>query len=288
MALVHIGQVQQKKKLRFGLAQKVGAELRSSVQRMSSAVGEKATSTTKTGLQKIEGRVQEALKFDPFAGKQPAEAAPQETAEDLPDDEGAPVESASPEALEAIASGLDQLEGLTDYAGMLTDAGRGAEARALIGALETILRVTKTNVMEIQGDRSAARGQAPAAPAMPAQPVMLTPADEGPIEMTEPADGAQGFVHAGQVWGGDSNAYNRFPGTVGPPASTAPIFARPNGPKRIGVSPAFGPEAGLVVIPRRVRGESTVEVVPEIMRRPGGMVPIRPRRSVPPFSWRNR
>lgn len=278
MALVHIGQV-QKKKLRFGLAQKVGAELRSSVQRMSSAVGEKATSTTKTGLQKIEGRVQEALKFDPFAGKQetPSEAP----ADDLPDD--APVEGDA-EPLEALAAGYDQLEGLTDFVGALADAGHVQEARALVGALETILRVTKTNVMEIQGDRSAtAQRQAP--PMAP--PPILTPADEGPIQM-EP-EGTQGLgVQTGQVWGGDSNAYNRFPGTVGPPASTAPIFARPNGPKRIGVSPAFGPEAGLVVIPRRLNRESTVEVVPEIMRRPGGMVPIRPRRSVPPFSWRNR
>lgn len=289
MALVRIGAASPDKKRRLpnlGLS-KIGTEVRSSFQRIGSSVGDKVTSTTRSGLQKIEGRVSEALQFDPFASQAQAEAGPEG---ELPS-EPAPGEGELPPDPEALAAGYDQLEGLADYAGVLADQGRVAEARALVGALDTILKITRTSTMEVQGDRQAMPGQArpsmPLPPAMP-EPVLLTPADEGPILPPEAAPSASGFVHVGQVWGGDSNAYNRFPGTVNPPYTTEPIFARPMGPQRIGVSPAFGPGAGLVVLPRRIRPVNTVEVVPEVMRRPGGTVYLQPRRSVPPFSWRSR
>ena len=262
MALVAIGQMAPtgaKKPLRLGLVKNLGGEVRSSFQRIGSSVGEKVTSTAQTGLQRVETGVRTALQsVDPFAAPQP---------------EGAPVESAEPAESpeDPIAAGYDQLSGLADLAGILAEGGRAAEARALIGALDTILKITKTSTMEVQQNRS------PVAP--PAPPAVVTPVDEGSLLASE---------GVGQVYGGDSNADNRFPGTLNPPASTEPIFARPNGPKRVGPRPAFGPEAGLLVLPRRAPARAPVEIIPDVMRRPGGgIIQLHPRR-VPPFSWRNR
>ncbi len=280
MALVRIGTVPAapKKKLRFGLAQKLGTEVKSSFQRIGSSVSTKVQTGVQTGLQKLETRAQSGIQA--LEGRaQEALGEPDGAALNGPVDQLAPDASAE----EALAAGYDQLAGLVDHVDVLTRAGRIHEARALVGALDTILKITKTTTVE--ADRSPPRGPGP----MAAAPAFLpTPADEGLLVAPSAAGAldADSGDYGGEFYGGESNAYNRFPGTVGPPQSIEPLFARPDGPKRIGVTPAFGPDAGLLALPRRVPARPHVEVIPEVMRRPGGGIRMIPGRSVPPFSWR--